>query len=103
MTRSLVALVAAGFVCAIGTLVAETANATTRADAIRRCGNQMGCKVIRERNGDVVIIVDDVDGDGKGGGVIRCPAGTNNCNPMRTQSSTPKKPAQTDARSVVPH
>ena len=102
MPRSLVVLVAACSVCAIGTLTAEPAQATTRADAIRRCGNQMGCKVIRERNGDVVIIVDDVDGDGKGGGIIRCPAGTNTCNPMRTQPTTPKKPVRDDARSVSP-
>lgn len=82
-------LVMLAVVCGLGALTADTAHATSRADAIRRCGEQIGCKVIRERNGDVVIIVDDVDGDGKGGGVIRCPANTGTCNPLRPRPTEP--------------
>lgn len=92
MSRSGLLLVTACSVGSLAALVPETAHATKRADAIRRCNNQLGCKVIRERNGDVVIIVDDVDGDGQGGGVIHCPAGTGNCSPMRKKPTQPKVP-----------
>ncbi len=88
MKRSLLTLVATLSICVFGSSTAWTADASTRtADAIRRCNNQMGCMVIHEKNGDVVIFQDDVDGDGKGGGVIRCPANTGNCNPMRETAS----------------
>ena len=48
--------------------------------------------LIHEKNGDLVIIVDDVDGDGTGGGVIRCPAGTTTCSTMRTAPQPYKDP-----------
>jgi hypothetical protein len=97
MSRSPLMLVAAIAVCGSEVLFGGPAHATSRADAIRRCGEQIGCKVIRERNGDVVIIVDDVDGDGKGGGVIRCPANTGTCAPMRKQPDQPRNPRLDDA------
>jgi hypothetical protein len=63
--------------------LSSLAQAIPTKTAISRCNQQRGCMVIHESNGDVVIFVDDVDGDGKGGGVIRCPAETGDCNPMR--------------------
>lgn len=100
MSRSIKLIVAACVTSSLVALAPQVAHATKRADAIRRCNDQIGCKVIRERNGDVVIIVDDVDGDGQGGGVIHCPAGTGNCSPMRKQQHRPKMPHGEDA--VVP-
>ena len=84
MSRPLLMLVGALSVVGFGALGAWSAHAETQKDgAIRRCGEQRGCSVIHENNGDVVILVNDVDGDGKGDGVIRCPAGSTTCTAMR--------------------
>jgi hypothetical protein len=84
MSRPLLMLVCALGVVAVGALDASPAVAENqKAGAIRRCGEQRNCSVIHENNGDVVIIVGDADGDGKGDGVIRCPAGSTSCSAMR--------------------
>jgi hypothetical protein len=86
----------------IGALTASSARAENqREGAERRCNQQRGCTAIHENNGDLVIIVNDVDGDGKGDGVIRCPAGTTTCtamskvppskNPFRAAAAVTKK------------
>jgi hypothetical protein len=68
----------------IGAVAASSALAETQRQGVeRRCGEQRGCLAIHENNGDLVVIVNDVDGDGKGDGVIRCPAGSTTCTQMR--------------------
>jgi hypothetical protein len=84
MSRPLIMLLGTLSVFGMGAVAASSALAENqRQGAERRCGEQRGCLAIHENNGDLVIIVNDVDGDGKGDGVIRCPAGTTTCTAMR--------------------
>jgi hypothetical protein len=101
MSRSLIFLVGTLSTFSFGALAAGTALAETqREGALRRCGEQRGCLAIHEKNGDLVIIVDDIDGDGSGGGVIRCPAGSTTCTQMRTAPQPYKNPPQPKAPAV---
>jgi hypothetical protein len=101
MARPLVLLLGTLSTFGIGALASGTAHAETqREGALRRCGEQRGCLAIHEKNGDLVIIVDDVDGDGTGGGVIRCPAGTTTCTTMRTAPQPYKDPKAPKAPEV---
>ena len=84
MSRPLIMLLGTISLLGIGAVVASSALAENqRQGAERRCNQQRGCLAIHENNGDLVIIVNDVDGDGKGDGVIRCPAGGTTCTAMR--------------------
>ncbi|MGH6963731.1 MAG: hypothetical protein ACREE0_04565 [Phenylobacterium sp.] len=101
-SRPLLLLIGACSIVGFGALSAGTAYAeTSRGDAVRRCNQQRGCKVIHEQNGDVVILVDDVDGDGQGGGVIRCPAGTTTCTQMRKAPAQSKTPHRKDVPAAA--
>lgn len=101
MSRPLILLVGTLSILGFGALAAGTAHAETqREGALRRCNEQRGCLAIHEKNGDLVIIVDDVDGDGSGGGVIRCPAGSTSCTQMRIVPPQCKGPSQPEAPKV---
>ena len=101
MSHPLTLLVGTLSIFSFGALAAGTAHAENqREGALRRCNEQRGCLAIHEKNGDLVIIVDDVDGDGSGGGVIRCPAGTTTCTQMRTAPPQCKNPSQPEAPAV---
>jgi len=101
MSRSLIMLVGALSIVGFGALAAESALAENQREGVlRRCNEQRGCIAIHENNGDLVVIVDDVDGDGSGGGVIRCPAGSTTCTQMRTAPQQCKGPSPSEAPAV---
>ena len=104
MSRPLLMLVGTLPVIAISAVAASGALAETQRQGVeRRCGEQRGCLAIHENNGDLVVIVNDVDGDGKGDGVIRCPAGSTTCTAMRRvpQSRNPFRVANRALKATL--
>jgi hypothetical protein len=101
MARPLILLLGTLSSFGLGALASGTAHAETQREGVlRRCGEQRGCMAIHEKNGDLVVIVDDVDGDGSGGGVIRCPSGSTTCTQMRTSPQPYKDPTAPKAPEV---